>query len=112
MSETSPRERADKRYSIDYRGVFLNAAISVFSSVTATGFTSFFTNTPPSQLPFVALAIFFAQVVPKVLIELHKSYLRAKYKSEGFYEGITTESKKKLKPVERAVSFCEHAAYY
>lgn len=109
-------ERAEKRYQIDYKGIALNTSVSVFSSVTATGVTSFLTSVRMSQLPYIAVAIFLAQVVPKLLIELNKAYFRNKARQEAYSEGLLNDrfgdDSKSENRVSSFISMCEHSSYY
>lgn len=109
-------ERARKRYEMDYHGIMLNSLVSIFSSATATGITSVLTAVPASQLPIVAIAIFLAQILPKVIIEVHKSYFSNKAKREAYSEGYLAgedDSKPKTKSsVSSFISMCEHTSYY
>lgn len=112
-------ERARKRYDMDYRGILLNSFVSILSSASATAITSALTAIPASQLPAVAVAIFVAQILPKVLIEVHKSYIKNKAMREGFSEGLlndsfdegSTNSKSKT-TLSSFLSMCEHMSYY
>jgi len=112
-------ERARKRYDMDYKGILLNSLASIFSSVTATSVTSALTAIPASQLPVVAAGIFLAQILPKVIIELHKSYFRNKARQEAYSEGLLddnfdddgTNSKSKT-TLSSFLSMCEHMSYY
>jgi len=99
----------------------LNTGVSVLSSATATGVTSAITAIPMSQLPVVALAIFVAQILPKLVIELNKAYFRNKARREAYSEGLLNDDfgaeKSKSKSVgstffDHFLSFCEHAAYF
>jgi len=112
------KEKAKERYSIDYKGILLNTAVSILSSVSATAVTSFLTAVPASQLPAVAAGIFVAQVLPKLFIELHRSYIRNKAIREGYSEGLlnddfgddSTESKPST--TDHIISMCESMSYY
>jgi len=120
VSERKKAEKkAENRYNIDYKGIFLNTAVSVLSSATATGVTSAITSIPMSQLPVVAFAIFVAQILPKLVIELNKAYFRNKARREAYQEGLLNDdfgSEKsknaKMTAFDHLLSFCEHAAYF
>jgi len=110
---------AEERYNIDYKGILLNTTVSLLSSASATAVTSFLTSVPYSQLPAVAAGIFLAQVLPKLFIELHKSYFRNKARQEAYSEGLlndnfgddSTNSKPRT-TIDSFLSFCEHMSYY
>ena len=76
---------------MDYQGIMLNSLVSILSSATATGVTSFLTSIPASQLPAVAAGIFVAQVLPKLVIEMHRAHIRNKARREGYAAALTTE---------------------
>jgi len=112
-------ERAEERYEIDYRGILLNTSVSVFSSASATGITSFLTSVSMSKLPYIAAAIFLAQVVPKLLIELNKAYFRNKARQEAYSEGLLNDrfdgdddDSKSENVFSSFISMCEHSSYY
>lgn len=111
------RELARERYRMDYQGILLNSLVSILSSASATAVTSFLTAVPASQLPAVATGIFVAQVLPKVIVELHKAHIRNKAIREGYSEGLLKSEA--LEPEDSSsralnffVSFCEHSSYY
>lgn len=120
MYENDKREEAsdiaEQRYSMDYKGILLNTGVSALSSVTATGVLNFFQTVPASQLPVVVAVLFVAQVLPKLLVELNKSYVRNKAKQKAFRAGLLEnrfESGNKDKGmVETFFSFCDHASYF
>lgn len=112
-------EKARERYDIDYKGILLNTAVSVLSSVSATAVTSFLTTVPASQLPAVAAGIFVAQVLPKLFIELHKSYFRNKARREAYSEGLLNDNfgdddstSSKPSTTDHLISLCESMSYY
>lgn len=114
-------KKARERYNIDYKGILLNTAVSVLSSATATGVTSAITSIPVSQLPVIAFAIFVAQILPKLVIELNKAYFRNKARREAYSEGLLNEDFETQSKSESAdlttitdhlISFCDHAAYF
>lgn len=114
------RERAREKYQIDYKGIALNTVVSILSSASATAVTSFLTSVPASQLPAVAAGIFIAQVLPKLFIELHKSYFRNKARRKAYSEGLLNDNfgdddngnGSKSSTVNHLLSFCEHVSYY
>lgn len=119
MSERKEALRkARERYNIDYKGILLNTGVSVLSSATATGVTSAITTIPMSQLPVVAFAIFVAQILPKLVIELNKAYFRNKARREGYKEGLLNDDfsekseKAKATAFNTFISLCEHASYF
>lgn len=121
MSERrKAKERARERYNIDYKGIMLNALVSVLSSASATAVTSFLTAVPASQLPAVAAGIFLAQVLPKLVIEIHRSYIRNKARREAYSEGLLNDrfdrdddvESSKSSTLARFISGCEHSSYY
>ena len=108
-------EKARERYKIDFKGILLNTIVSVLSSVSATAVTSFLTSIPASQLPAVAAGIFVAQVLPKLFIELHKSYFRNKARREAYSEGLLNDDfgdDSKSSTTDHFISMCESMSYY
>lgn len=106
-------DKARQRYQIDYQGIFLNTVVSVLSSASATAVTSFLTQVPASKLPAVATGIFVAQVLPKLFIEVHKSYFRNKARREAFSEGLLSDEELETgKSKNYFLSACESASYY
>lgn len=110
-------EKARQRYKIDYKGIGLNTAVSATSSLTATGLLNFVQNIPVDQMPVVVAVLFVAQVLPKLLVELNKSYARNKAKREGFSEGLLnddfdSESKNRRTTIDDFFSLCEHTSYF
>jgi len=112
--ERKLREKAKRRYKIDYKGILLNTAVSLLSSVSATAVTSFLTTIPASQLPAVAAGIFIAQVLPKLVIELHKSYFRNKARREGYKQGLkdSDDWDGTKSTTDHIISLCESMSYY
>lgn len=109
------RAKAREKYGMDYKGILLNAAVSMLSSVSATAVTSFLTQIPASQLPAVATGIFVAQVLPKLLIEVHRAYIRNKARREGFTAGLTAGDEWKEREsttLNSLISVFEHVSYY
>jgi len=103
---------------MDYKGILLNTVVSLLSSVSATAVTSFLTTIPAGQLPAVAAGIFVAQVLPKLFIEVHKSYFRNKARREAYSEGLLNDTfgddskKSKSSTSNYIISLCESASYY
>lgn len=108
-------EEARERYGMDYKGIVLNAAVSILSSVSATAVTSFLTTVPASQLPAVAAGIFLAQVLPKLVIEVHRAYIRNRAIREGYRAGLTAGDSWKDTRSRTVSSFIyafEHSSYF
>lgn len=109
-------ERARQRYSADYRGIALNALVSGFSSLTATGFLDVAGAVSRTSVPVVFVILFVFQVVPKLLVEFNKSYRVNKAKREGFSEGLLEddfdETKTKLSFTDYVMGMFEHASYF
>jgi hypothetical protein len=111
-------EKARERYEMDYKGILLNTVVSLLSSVSATAVTSFLTTVPAGQLPAVAAGIFVAQVLPKLFIELHKSYFRNKARREAYSEGLLNDdfgddsTNSKPSTTDHIISMCESMSYY
>jgi|AKVG01.1.fsa_nt_gi Na+/glutamate symporter len=116
ISEQKKKEalkQARKRYQIDYKGIVLNTVVSILSSASATAVTSFLTEVPAGQLPAVAAGIFIAQVLPKLFIEVHKSYFRNKARREAYSEGLLNDDfDSKGKSQNILISACDSASYY
>lgn len=116
MSKTkAARNNAAEKYKMDYRGIVLNALVSILSSASATAVTSFLTAIPASQLPAVAAGIFVAQVLPKLVIEVHRAYIRNKARREGYKAGFKDgddwrDTQSGI--VSSLVSMCESMSYY
>lgn len=111
-------KRARKRYKMDYKGIILNTAVSATSSLTATGLLSALQSIPTGQLPLVVGVLFMAQVLPKLLVELNKSYARNKAKREAFSEGLIQDDfndsnkRKGLTTLDIFFDLCDHASYF
>ena len=113
MSKTKEaQDRAEQRYEMDYRGIVLNGLVSVLSSASATAVTSFLTDIPPSQLPAVATGIFVAQVLPKLVIELHRGYIRNKARREGYQAGFRADDDWEDTRSSSIISVFESMSYY
>jgi len=115
MGRKRAREKAEERYKMDYKGIFLNAGVSILSSVSATAVTSLLTSIPAGQLPAVAAGIFVAQVLPKLAVELHRGYIRNKAHREAYTAGLRAgEDWKdtKSRTLSSIISMCEHSSYY
>lgn len=116
MSKTKKvRMKAKEKYKMDYRGILLNALVSILSSASATAVTSFLTTIPASQLPAVAAGIFVAQILPKLVIELHRAYFRNKARREGYKAGFRAGDDwedTKSKTLNSFISMCESMSYY
>lgn len=115
MSEREKaRERARERYHIDYKGILLNTLVSATSSLTATGLLNFVQSIPVSQMPVVIAVLFVAQVLPKLLVEVNKSYARNKAMRKGFKEGLLNDSfdTDESTTVKTFFSMCDHVSYF
>lgn len=108
MSETKrAKELAEQRYETDYYGILLNAGLSVFSSVSASSVLAFVESVPMSRLPVVFTAIFFAQILPKILVELNKKYAMRQAKIKGYKEGVIDDNFGK-----KFMNACKHTTYF
>ena len=99
---------------MDYRGILLNTAVSATSSLTATGLLNFVQSIPMEQMPVVIGVLFVAQVLPKLLVELNKRYIRNKARREAFSEGLLNDNfdTNESTTLKTFFSMCEHASYF
>lgn len=120
MSEESDFEEAKKkaieRYEVDVGGVILNTLVSATSSVTAGALLNFVKSVPTDQMPLIIGIVFFAQVVPKLLVELNRAYAANQAKREGYSQGyIESSSLEDTRDGTRFKGFfdlCERASYF